>query len=85
MSLWNLILSDRWTLGFVRLAVLLLAVYAIASVVALITAGRWIKGFGTAGLSADDDIAPVAAARSELMEAKDLAERIKVELRKRRE
>jgi hypothetical protein len=55
-SLWELVLSDRWTLGFVRVAVFLLALYAIASIAALVAGGRWIKGFGAGGLSADDAV-----------------------------
>jgi H+/Cl- antiporter ClcA len=34
-SLWQIILSDRATLGFVRLAILMLALYTISSV------GNW--------------------------------------------
>lgn len=56
VSLWQLLLSDRWTLGFVRIAVFLLALYAIASIAALVAGGRWIKGFGAGGLSADDAV-----------------------------
>jgi hypothetical protein len=53
-SFWQLLLADRLTLGFVRLAVVMLAVFVIASVPALIAGGRWLKGFGTGGLTADD-------------------------------
>jgi len=55
-SLWQLMLSDDITLGFVRLGLVLLAVFVIASVPALIVGGRWIKGFGTTGLTADDAV-----------------------------
>ncbi len=64
-SLWQLMLSDDITLGFVRLALVLLAVFVVASVPALILGGRWLKGFGTTGLTADD----VADAGSALQEA----------------
>ena len=37
-----------------RLGVVMLAVFVIASIPALITGGRWLKGFGTTGLTADD-------------------------------
>jgi hypothetical protein len=53
-SLAQLFLADRLTLGFVRLAIVLLTLFVIASVPALVVAGRWIKGFGTTGLPVDD-------------------------------
>ena len=53
-SLWQLLLSDRATLGFARLALVALTLFVIASVPALLVAGRWLKAFGTSGLSADD-------------------------------
>lgn len=53
-SLWFFLLSDRLTLGFFRLALIGLAAYAIVSIPALIAGRRWIKGFGTGGLSVDD-------------------------------
>jgi ABC-type multidrug transport system fused ATPase/permease subunit len=53
-TLWQLMLSDDITLGFVRLGLVMLALFVIASVPALIVGGRWIKGFGTSGLTADD-------------------------------
>jgi cytochrome b561 len=53
-SLWQLLLSDYVTLGFVRLALVMLAVFVIASVPALVAGGRWLKSFGAGGLIADD-------------------------------
>ena len=53
-SLWQLLLSDHVTLGFVRLAFVMLAVFVIASIPALVSAGRWLKGFGAGGFIADD-------------------------------
>ena len=53
-TFWQFLLSDHLTLGFVRLGVVMLAVFVIASVPALISGGRWLKGFGTTGLTADD-------------------------------
>lgn len=53
-SLWQFLLSDQVTLGFVRLAFIMLAVFVIASVPALVAGGRWLKGFGTGGVTADD-------------------------------
>lgn len=74
VSLWQFILSDRATLGFVRLAVIMVGVYALASIPALIVSGRWLKGFGASGVTADDAAAAqtTAAAGSDLaaMEAK---------------
>ena len=53
-TLWQLMLSDDITLGFVRLGLVLLALFVVASVPALIVGGRWLKAFGTGGLTADD-------------------------------
>src|SRR5258706_15607628 len=55
-SFWQFLLSDHLTLGFIRLGVVMLAVFVIASIPALITGGRWLKGFGTTGLTADDAV-----------------------------
>ena len=65
-SFWQFILSDETTLGFVRLALVMLALFMIASIPALIVGGRWVKGFGTTGLTADD----AATADQALEEAK---------------
>jgi hypothetical protein len=53
-SLWQLLLSDRATLGFAKFALIALTLFVIASVPALLVAGRWLKAFGTSGLSADE-------------------------------
>ena len=53
-SFWRFLLSDRATLGFLRMAVLMIALYVIASAAALIIGGRWIKSVSTAGFTADD-------------------------------
>jgi hypothetical protein len=53
-SLWQLLLSDHVTLGFVRLAFVMLAVFLIGSVPALVVGGRWLKSFGAGGFVADD-------------------------------
>jgi hypothetical protein len=55
-SLWQLLLSDHVTLGFVRLAFVMLAVFVVASVPALMAGGRWLKSFGAGGLIADDAV-----------------------------
>lgn len=54
-SLWFFLLSDSVTLGFVRLGVIAVAVYAIASIPALIMGGRWVKAFGLSGVTADHE------------------------------
>lgn len=53
-SVWQIILSDRVTLGFLRLSLIALGAFVAMSVVALAIAGRWLKGFGKEGLTADD-------------------------------
>ena len=72
-SLAQLVLADRATVGFIRLAIVLLAVYVIASVPALVIAGRWSKGFSTTALTADDAVAAdtpgVVAGRRHQIEA----------------
>lgn len=55
-SLWQLVLSDRITLGFVKLGILMLALYAILSIPALILAGRWLRAFAPGTLAADDPL-----------------------------
>lgn len=52
-SLWDFVLSDRVTVGFVRLGLVLLAGYVIVSVPALVIAGRWLRALGTGGITAD--------------------------------
>jgi hypothetical protein len=53
-SVWDVIIADRTTLGFLRLALLMLGLFTVVSIPALMVAGRWIKGFSTSGLTADD-------------------------------
>ena len=53
-SLWRLVFADRGTIGFLRLATIALAMYAIASAAALIVDGRWLRGLGASGLQVDD-------------------------------
>jgi hypothetical protein len=53
-SLAQFVLSDRLTVGFVRLALVLVALFVVVSIPALIVAGRWIKGFGRDGFSVDE-------------------------------
>jgi hypothetical protein len=52
-SSWQLVFSDRVMLGFVRLGIVALVIYLVVSVPALIVAGRWLRGFGTGGVSTD--------------------------------
>lgn len=51
--IWNIILKDRATLGFVRAALVMLAVYTIGSLAALLAGGRWIRSVGKSGLEID--------------------------------
>ncbi|MDP9069267.1 MAG: hypothetical protein M3N53_13105 [Actinomycetota bacterium] len=53
-SVWDVIIADRTTLGFLRLALLMLGLFTVVSIPALMVAGRWIKGFSASGLTADD-------------------------------
>ena len=53
-SVWRLLLTDRATVGFVRAAVIMLALYTIASTAALAMSGRWLKALKTSGIEADD-------------------------------
>lgn len=53
-TFFELLLRERYTLGFVRLSLAALALFVVLSVPALIVAGRWLKGFGREGLTADD-------------------------------
>src|ERR1041384_4721588 len=48
-SLAQLFLSDRYTLGFARLTVAALALFAVGSIAALTVAGRWLRGGGKSG------------------------------------
>ena len=53
-SLWQLILDDRATLGFVRLAVLTMSLYVVSSIGALAVGGRWLRSISTTGIEADE-------------------------------
>jgi hypothetical protein len=53
-SVWQFLFGDRLMVGFVRLALVALVLYLVASVPALAVAGRWMKGFGASGLATDD-------------------------------
>jgi hypothetical protein len=50
----SFLLGDPALVGIVRLAIVVAALYFIASVPALIVGGRWAKGLGATGLLADD-------------------------------
>ncbi len=53
-TVWQFLLSDRLTLGLLRLGLAALVIYMVVSLPALIVAGRWLRGFGTSGVSFDD-------------------------------
>lgn len=60
----NALLHDPVIIGVLRLAIVVAALYAIASVPALIVGGRWAKGIGSGGILADDVAAiPFESAR----------------------
>jgi hypothetical protein len=71
-SAWQLIFSSGATLGFVRLGLILLSLFVIASIPALFVAGRWFKGFGAGGLTADDAV----AADAQIEELKEKSQEI---------
>jgi hypothetical protein len=60
------IFSDRATIGFVRFGLVMLALYVIASVPALVVGGRWLRGFSTTGVTADDTVVDGAVVIAEL-------------------
>jgi hypothetical protein len=72
-SVWQFLFGDRLMVGFVRLAVVALILYLVASVPALTVAGRWMKGFGTSGLSTDDAQASRETMKDLRRDAADLA------------
>lgn len=45
-SIWQFLFSDRITLGLVRLAVMALGLYVVASIPALMVGARWLRGIG---------------------------------------
>ena len=53
-SVWETVLYHGAVLGFLRLGLVMVVLYAIVSVPALVVGGRWVKGFTTTGLAADD-------------------------------
>lgn len=81
-SIVTLLLHDRVILGLLRATVVVAALYAIASVPALVVSGRWAIRVGTSGIVADDarrefdsalaearaDIADLEAERARLLE-----------------
>lgn len=50
----ELLFGDPILVGMLRMAIVADALYFIASVPALVIAGRWAKGLGTGGIVADD-------------------------------
>jgi hypothetical protein len=52
-SLVRAILTDRLTLGFVRLLVTAAALYALASIAVLVLRGRWLRSISTMSIEAD--------------------------------
>jgi len=52
-SLWQALLSDRLTLGVVRMLTTVLALYVLASIAILVLRGRWMRAISTSGLEAE--------------------------------
>jgi hypothetical protein len=50
----EILLADRVIVGVLRLVIVLGAFYFIGSIPALVVGGRWVKGFGTGGIVADE-------------------------------
>lgn len=53
-SLAQLLFADPLTRGFARLAIAVITLYAVASIPALVVAGRWIRGLNTSGMEVDE-------------------------------
>jgi low affinity Fe/Cu permease len=51
-SFWQIVLADRTTVGLVRMTLIMLGFFLLASIPALVVAGRWINTFGSS-LTAD--------------------------------
>jgi hypothetical protein len=77
-AIWEVLVYDGAVLGFLKLALVMLSLYGIASVPALVAGGRWAKGLGASGVIADD-----ATRESELTLAE--AERTIRDLQERQE
>ena len=55
-SVPRVILSDRVTLGLIRLLIAVAAVYGLASIAILVRRGRWVRSISTTGIEADASI-----------------------------
>jgi len=60
------IFSDRATIGFVRFAIVMLALYVIASVPALVVGGRWLFASRATRAATDDAVADGAVVIADL-------------------
>lgn len=61
-SFWQIVLSDRLTFGFFRMALVLFFLYLIASIPVLILHGRWITSLSPTGAKADEVTQQAASA-----------------------
>lgn len=52
-SIWQILLSDRATLGFLRLLLAVSALYAVASIAVLVARRRWLQTISTTGIEAE--------------------------------
>ena len=64
-SVWQTFLNDRMLVGLLRLTVVVVALYAIASIPASVVGGRWVTGVGTGGIVAGDAGSDAAIALAE--------------------
>jgi hypothetical protein len=80
-SLWTVLLSDRVTVGFIRLAIVIAALYIVTSLVALALGGRWLSALSTRGFATEDawisqELARSRARQRALEEERDEAVRV---------
>jgi hypothetical protein len=80
-SFWQIVLADRTTVGLVRMTLIMLGLFLLASIPALVVAGRWMNTFGSS-MRAD---APRSAANAqvdledELRQTRRKVQRLKAE------
>lgn len=69
-SLWQLLLADRVTIGFVRLAFVALSVWVASAVPVFVLSGRWPTRFAWLGTERDDAADAVARLTAEVADLK---------------
>jgi hypothetical protein len=74
-SIWQYLLGDRTTLGFIRLGLVFASVFLIASVVALSLAGRWMSDFGRLSIDEKETVEErITGLEAQLRQAQDSLE-----------